>query len=175
MCMIFFQFNYSNCQNIFEIILEKKLKSEWIEIISGPVTFGDQKEQVVQHADLPVVKDELSITLRIKLNNHASTWATIFHKGTEYLICTPGLWLTAYKSALHAQFTGNWCPDSGFTTLDKLLLQKWYHECVQNSEELNPDALKKSSKAEEILEEIFKESSHYNLDKKKYPRSNNPK
>ncbi|CAG8592370.1 5695_t:CDS:2 [Gigaspora margarita] len=107
---------------------------EWTEIISNAVIFGDQEQKVVQHVDLPVVNNELSITLRIKLKNHSSGWATIFHKGTESLIRTPGLWLTAHKAALHARFTGNWNANAGIHELDGLLLQKWYHIAYTLSE-----------------------------------------
>ncbi|KAF0536481.1 concanavalin A-like lectin/glucanase [Gigaspora margarita] len=99
---------------------------EWTEIISNPVTFGDQEQKVVQHADLPVVNDGLSITLRIKLQNRTSHWPSIFFKGTEDLIRTPALWLTD-KSAIHARFTGNWNANAGIDAIDGLLLQKWYH------------------------------------------------
>ncbi|CAG8713807.1 7195_t:CDS:2, partial [Dentiscutata erythropus] len=99
----------------------------WIEIISNPVIFGDQDGLVVQHVDLPVVKNELSITFRIKLQSHISDWATIFHKGTDRLIRTPGLWLTADKSAMYPRFTGDWNTDAGFTMTDELVLQNWYH------------------------------------------------
>ncbi|KAF0536480.1 concanavalin A-like lectin/glucanase [Gigaspora margarita] len=107
--------------------MKKLIVKEWIEIISDPVIFDYQKGQIVRNADLPVVKNELSITLRIKLNNHTSDWATVFHKGTERLIRTPGLWFTGQTSALYPRFTGNWNTDAGFTTPDKLLLQKWYY------------------------------------------------
>ncbi|CAG8627774.1 14052_t:CDS:2 [Dentiscutata erythropus] len=101
---------------------------EWVEIISNPVTFGYQEGQVVQHADLPVVKDELSIALRIKLHHHASDWASSYNeKHTENFICTPGLWFTSQKSALYARFTGSWNADVGIMTTDERLLQKGYH------------------------------------------------
>ncbi|CAG8740883.1 7453_t:CDS:2 [Dentiscutata erythropus] len=100
---------------------------EWTEIISDPVSFGDQEQKVAQHVDLPVVKNELSITLRISLKKHSSDWASIFHKGTENLIRTPGLWFTPHKSALHARFTGNWNENVGIGELNGLLLQQWYH------------------------------------------------
>ncbi|CAB5378925.1 unnamed protein product [Rhizophagus irregularis] len=35
----------------------------------------------VQHAELPEVDDELSVSLRIKLKSHYSSWATVFRKG----------------------------------------------------------------------------------------------
>ncbi|CAG8809550.1 28080_t:CDS:2, partial [Dentiscutata erythropus] len=100
---------------------------KWAEIISDSVSFGEQDQKVVQHVDLPVVKNELSITLRINLKQHIDDWASVFHKGTESLIRTPGLWLTAHKSALHARFTGNWNGSAGIDALDGLLLQQWYH------------------------------------------------
>ncbi|EXX54316.1 hypothetical protein RirG_235670 [Rhizophagus irregularis DAOM 197198w] len=54
---------------------------EWAEIISGPISMREQDQQVFEHADLPAVKDKLSVTLRLKIHNHGSSWAAIFHKG----------------------------------------------------------------------------------------------
>ncbi|CAI2170517.1 15504_t:CDS:2 [Funneliformis geosporum] len=56
-----------------------------------------------------------------------SNWATIFHKGTEDLVRTPGFWLTENRSALHARFSGNWNCNAGIDGLGGLLLDKWYH------------------------------------------------
>jgi hypothetical protein len=54
---------------------------EWAELISGPVSLGEQDQRVFKHADLPAVNDKLSITLRLKMHKHGSGWNTIFHKG----------------------------------------------------------------------------------------------
>ncbi|CAG8809162.1 19148_t:CDS:2 [Gigaspora margarita] len=106
--------------------MEKFITREWAELISKPITIGAQEQKVFNHANLPVVKDELSITLRLKLQDYASDCPTIFHKGTDDLIRTPGLGLSENK--LYARFTGNWDNNAGIMRVsDELLLQKWYH------------------------------------------------
>ncbi|CAG8809057.1 15899_t:CDS:1, partial [Dentiscutata erythropus] len=52
--------------------MEKFIIREWAELISKPITFGAREQKVFNHVDLPVVKDELSITLRLKLEDYAS-------------------------------------------------------------------------------------------------------
>jgi hypothetical protein len=42
---------------------------------------SEQDKRIFDHADLPVVNDKLSVTLRLKINKHFSDWTTIFHKG----------------------------------------------------------------------------------------------
>ncbi|CAG8577243.1 13691_t:CDS:2 [Funneliformis caledonium] len=98
------------------------------ELISGPITLVERSQLVFEHADLPTVNDELSVTLRLKLHSHASSWAIIFHKGTERFVRTPTLELVPKKSSLHARFTGNWTNDAGIYDFGNgLLLDKWYH------------------------------------------------
>ncbi|GBC05213.1 hypothetical protein RclHR1_00610025 [Rhizophagus clarus] len=64
---------------------------EWTELISDPISLGEWDQRIFKHDDLPAVKDKLSITLRLKLRRHGSSWITIFHKGTKQLVSTPGL------------------------------------------------------------------------------------
>ena len=67
--------------------MTKFVVREWIELISDPISMGEQDQRVFEHADLPVVKDKLSITLRLKIRNHTSHYAAIFHKGrTNYIL-----------------------------------------------------------------------------------------
>ena len=61
--------------------MRKFVVREWAELISETITFGDQDQRVFKHADLPVVNDELSLTLRLKLRSYTNGWAAIFHKG----------------------------------------------------------------------------------------------
>ncbi|CAG8699821.1 4960_t:CDS:2, partial [Funneliformis caledonium] len=104
------------------------MKKEWAEIISNPIFFNEDSQRVFEHDNLPVVKDELSVTLRLKLQSHTSHWAVIFHKGTEGMIRTPRLELIPNKSSLHARFTGKLDNNLGINELgDGLLLGKWYH------------------------------------------------
>ncbi|GBC04130.1 hypothetical protein RclHR1_05520018 [Rhizophagus clarus] len=113
--------------------------------------FNRENATTVQHAELPEVNDELSVSLRIKLRSHHSNWSTIFQKGRSVyflkimskltthgnnlgrdengsLMRTPGLFLHANNSKLHPRFTGNWNDNAGIYALgDGLLLNKWYH------------------------------------------------
>ncbi|CAG8630426.1 11469_t:CDS:2, partial [Funneliformis caledonium] len=104
------------------------MKKEWAELISDPIIFNEKTQRVFEHTNLPVVKDELSVTLRLKLQSHAPHWAVVFHKGTEWLIRTPRLVLKPDKSSLHARFFGKLKNNLGIEELgDGLLLDRWYH------------------------------------------------
>nr|CAG8507930.1 5988_t:CDS:2 [Entrophospora candida] len=106
--------------------MKKFAVKEWAELISDPIMLRGQDQRIFNHADLPVVKDQLSVTLRLRLMKHSLSYDTIFHKGTEDVIRTPGLWLGGDK--LHARFTGNWDCNAGIDGLTPgLLLNKWYH------------------------------------------------
>jgi hypothetical protein len=59
--------------------------NEFYEIISEPKTFKPGDQVVVQHADLPVVENELSVSLWLKLKSHASDRAIVFHKGKQII------------------------------------------------------------------------------------------
>lgn len=61
--------------------MKKFTVREWAELISDPISMREQDQRVFKHTDLPIVDDKLSITLRLKLYNHSSCWATVFHKG----------------------------------------------------------------------------------------------
>ncbi|GBC05215.1 hypothetical protein RclHR1_00610027 [Rhizophagus clarus] len=101
---------------------------EWAELISDPISMKEQDKRIFEHADLPSVKDKLSITLRLKINKHRSEYSAIFHKGAERMDRTPALWLTKNKSVLNPRFTGNWDRNAGFAEIgDGLTLNKWYH------------------------------------------------
>nr|CAG8657275.1 9738_t:CDS:2 [Entrophospora candida] len=103
--------------------------SRSVELIgSVPITLGAQYPQIFNHNDLPVVADQLSVTLRLKLRNHSSEyWSTIFHKGTGNNTRTPGLWLTQ-AGRLYARFSSTSSTDEGTQELAPLLsLNQWYH------------------------------------------------
>ena len=51
------------------------------ELLKEPITLGPTDKRIIKHSDLPVVKDELSVTLKINITKHGPSWATIFHKG----------------------------------------------------------------------------------------------
>ncbi len=51
------------------------------ELITEPIPFGPKDNRIINHSELPLVKDELSITLKIQIMNHNPFHTTIFHKG----------------------------------------------------------------------------------------------
>ncbi|CAG8456795.1 10856_t:CDS:2 [Scutellospora calospora] len=61
--------------------LNKFALKEWVELISDPIKLSNKNQLVFEHSDLPMVSNELSVTLQLKLQSHISNWATIFHKG----------------------------------------------------------------------------------------------
>ncbi|GBB87310.1 hypothetical protein RclHR1_13740005 [Rhizophagus clarus] len=108
--------------------MTKYVVREWIELITDSISFGEDDQRVFEHAGLPIVKDSLSVTLRLKINKRLPFYATIFHKGTTTDIRTPILQLTENTSTLHARFTGNWDSNVGIHEPDDALsLNKWYH------------------------------------------------
>nr|CAG8645528.1 4141_t:CDS:2 [Entrophospora candida] len=101
---------------------------EFCEIIEDSVSMAASENKIVQHDELPTVKDELSVTLYLKVKSINSDWACIFHKGTEGHIRTPSLWLWPSKTTLHARFSGNWNCNTGIgETTTQLSLNKWHH------------------------------------------------
>ncbi|CAG8759028.1 9879_t:CDS:1, partial [Funneliformis caledonium] len=53
----------------------------YYELITEPITLGPKDNKVIEHSQLPLVKDELSVTLRIYLASHGLDWTSVFHKG----------------------------------------------------------------------------------------------
>jgi hypothetical protein len=62
------------------------------EIITEPISFSFTDGRTINHSELPFVRDELSVTLKIYLTNHGTDWATIFYKGILYIT----IWLFAF-------------------------------------------------------------------------------
>ncbi|CAB4484532.1 hypothetical protein RhiirA1_541855 [Rhizophagus irregularis] len=110
--------------------MKKFVVKEWAELISDPISMGEQDQRVFEHASLPAVSDMLSITLRLKIRSHANDWATILHKGTGHPVRTPGLWLSAHISILSPQFSGSWQDCVVIGTDERLTLNKWYHLAI---------------------------------------------
>ncbi|CAB4406334.1 unnamed protein product [Rhizophagus irregularis] len=109
--------------------MKKFFVKEFCEIISEPRMFNCGSGLVVQHAELPEVDDELSVSLRIKLKSHHTGWGTVFRKGGDEsqgnFERTPGLFLDANISKLYPRFTGHWSDNNGY--LYKLQLHiGWY-------------------------------------------------
>ncbi|CAJ0850593.1 1291_t:CDS:2 [Entrophospora sp. SA101] len=96
--------------------MKKIIVKEFREIITDPIFLTASENKIVQHDELPMVNDELSVTLYLKV------------KSTENIIRTPGLWLHPNKTTLYARFSGNWACDAGIgETTAKLSLNKWHH------------------------------------------------
>ena len=65
--------------------MKKFIVKEWAELISDPITMSERDQIFFQHDDLPLVTDEVSVTLRIKIKSHKN-WCFIFIKGmTSYI------------------------------------------------------------------------------------------
>ncbi|CAG8606939.1 6445_t:CDS:2 [Ambispora leptoticha] len=104
---------------------EKKSRN-FHEYISEPITFSSEDRMIIQHAELPEVTNELSVSLRLNILYRNSEWACIFHKGERNEDRTPGLWLTPKNSALDAQFSTTNCLSTHLIG-NGLSLNRWYH------------------------------------------------
>ncbi|CAJ0760438.1 7881_t:CDS:2, partial [Entrophospora sp. SA101] len=94
------------------------------------LTLTPPTNRIINHNELPPVKDELSMTLKINLMSHDVGWAAIFHKGrTAVTERTPSLWLTPQKSALHPRYTTNIDMNRGIDGIfgNEILFNRWYH------------------------------------------------
>ncbi|CAG8695794.1 22264_t:CDS:2, partial [Gigaspora rosea] len=96
------------------------------EVITKPVIFTPEFNRNVSHTELPIVKDELSITLKINLASHAPDCITVFHKDNAKENCTPSLFLSPNDSALIPSMTITGIPWYNFS-IANLLLNRWYH------------------------------------------------
>ncbi|CAG8733966.1 31828_t:CDS:2 [Gigaspora margarita] len=108
--------------------------SDYLEIFSEPIYFPTNKK-TIQHDELLLVTNELSITFQLKLKRHDSSfWAPIFHKGEDaQLTRNPALWLSPNDSRPHpmCSVNNNW--NHHFAT-SGLELNKWYHIAYTLSE-----------------------------------------
>ncbi|RHZ58331.1 hypothetical protein Glove_374g60 [Diversispora epigaea] len=96
-------------------------------IFSGPLDFPVNKK-VVQHYELPPVRNELSITLRLKIDSHNSVkYPTIFHKGVTNEIRNPALFLSPSTSAPIPVCSTNTNMNLCLTVGTGLETNKWYH------------------------------------------------
>ncbi len=55
------------------------------ELIKEPTKFIPTFNHIVNNNELPLVKNELSITLRIMITSNDINWACIFHKGISHM------------------------------------------------------------------------------------------
>ena len=51
------------------------------EFISNPIMLTAIDNRIIQHAELPVVTNEVSVSLRLNIQSHDPAWACVFHKG----------------------------------------------------------------------------------------------
>ncbi|KAF0424502.1 concanavalin A-like lectin/glucanase [Gigaspora margarita] len=91
----------------------------------GTVLFTPEYNRVISHSELPVVIDELSITLKIYLASHAESFQ-VFCKGKTLASRAPDFYLDGSKQCLAFSITGILDVDIylygyGF------LLNRWYH------------------------------------------------
>ncbi|CAG8585764.1 2715_t:CDS:2 [Ambispora leptoticha] len=111
------------------------ISKTFYEFISDPINFSAKDSKVIQHAELPVVTDELSVTLRLNLLSKNSNWSSVFHKGVTDIERTPSLWMTPNNSAPHVRFSLNDNWNAGIDSLDGgLSLNQWYHLAYTLSE-----------------------------------------
>ncbi|KAF0515535.1 concanavalin A-like lectin/glucanase [Gigaspora margarita] len=96
------------------------------EVITKPVVFTPEFYRTVSHTELPIVKDELSITLKINLAGHAPYCITVFHKDKTKENCTPSLFLSPNESALIPSITITSIPWYNFS-IANLVLNQWHH------------------------------------------------
>ncbi|CAI2166099.1 15811_t:CDS:10 [Funneliformis geosporum] len=97
------------------------------ELITEPIALTPNDYRIINHSELPPVKDELSVTLKINIMAHDPSWATIFHKG-GLKRRTPALWLTPKASYAYPRFSITDNFDAGTTIVsDGILLNRWYH------------------------------------------------
>ena len=57
------------------------ISREFREIILDPINLSAAGNKIVQNEELPMVTDEVSVTLRLLILSHDPNWACVFHKG----------------------------------------------------------------------------------------------
>ncbi|CAG8847911.1 10019_t:CDS:2, partial [Gigaspora margarita] len=115
----------------------KQEQRTYRELITEPTIFTSEYNRIIGHAELPVVKNELSITLKIYLENHGPEVYGVFHKGTTDASRTPALWLGPTDSFPVLRFSTTGSADVGFNLNGYgFLLNRWYHIAYTIS---NPD------------------------------------
>ncbi|CAG8701873.1 25367_t:CDS:2, partial [Gigaspora rosea] len=115
----------------------KQEQRTYRELIKEPTIFTSEYNRVISHAELPAVKNELSITLNIYLASHDPEWNGVFHKGRTDTSRTPALWLKPNDSVPCPRFSTTGSADVGFVMSGYgFLLNRWYHIAYTLS---NPD------------------------------------
>ncbi|KAF0557266.1 concanavalin A-like lectin/glucanase [Gigaspora margarita] len=98
------------------IFCQKQGQRTYRELIAEPTIFTPEYNRIISHAELPIVKNELSITLKIYLESHGRTENNR----------TPALWLNPNKVPCpRLSITGN--VDAGIDMNDYgFLLNQWH-------------------------------------------------
>jgi len=97
----------------------------YVELIKDPI---DVNSLVINHYDLPLVKDELTVTLKMYLASRSNNWTVVFHKGrTDDTERTPTLLLTPNVAGLHARYSITNGGNVGIDSVSEILLNRWYH------------------------------------------------
>ncbi|CAG8473770.1 concanavalin A-like lectin/glucanase domain-containing protein [Gigaspora rosea] len=106
--------------NSISVFCQKQEQRIYCELITEPTIFTPEYNRVISHAELPVVKNELSITLKLYLESHGP--------GRERATRTPALWLRSGDSAPCPRFSITGDFDAGINLNNYgFLLNRWYH------------------------------------------------
>ncbi|CAG8470015.1 concanavalin A-like lectin/glucanase domain-containing protein [Gigaspora rosea] len=109
------------------VFCQKQEQRTYRELITEPVLFTPEYNRVINHSELPVVIDELSITLKLYIGRHNESYQ-IFCKGKTRASRAPELWLNRDNStpSLGFSITGDsfvWIKLVGY----EFQLYRWYH------------------------------------------------
>src|SRR5438045_1013529 len=76
------------CKQVQQVI---GIPREFLEVISDPINLSVNNNKIVQHATLPMVLDEVSVTLQLNILSHDLRFTCVFHKGITNLARRTGL------------------------------------------------------------------------------------
>ncbi|CAB4422142.1 unnamed protein product [Rhizophagus irregularis] len=118
--------------NSLSVFCQEQSQREYRELITEQVIFLPKYYQVFNHTDLPVVKNELSITLKINIINHEHSdyyhYHSIFYKGNTIDNQTPSLWLRTTEPVpiVRCSTTNSYTVGFGLEDYEFQITQ-WYH------------------------------------------------
>ncbi|RUP43206.1 hypothetical protein BC936DRAFT_137480, partial [Jimgerdemannia flammicorona] len=125
-------FTYYNWKLSVEEVQQSFGRRKSLQIVTTPTLLlkATTKGPVVPHTTLPIVSEELSITLLFKLSCHSDNWGRIFQKGQcsdRNNTRTPALFLEPQRSRLHTCFstTTDWNVNDFIG--DPLVVGRTYH------------------------------------------------
>ncbi|CAG8533223.1 33542_t:CDS:2, partial [Racocetra persica] len=76
-----------------------------------PTTFASTSSRITNHADLPTINNELSITLKLNIASHGTDWTLVFRKAYT---------LSNTEKRMDVYVDGIW---AGFTSVEQVLSQ----------------------------------------------------